>query len=160
MWKAVSLAFHTLSFPWPALERRVAKSQSLQGPFWEREPLVRAADYSASALRSVLDERLGDDVLIYKPQEIAGVKGAIYLGAPGGSGMVLPKLTFDEIANQEHISTNVIILSLAPAPDPRTPPAAPELFPPRRPPPAASPQPPPMHRCSPSLAHIAVTSPA
>ena len=55
---------------------------------------------------------------------------------------------------------NVIILSSAPAPDPRTPPAAPELLPPRRPPPAVSPQPPPMHRCSPSLTHIAVTSPA
>src|ERR1700722_4147296 len=55
---------------------------------------------------------------------------------------------------------HVIILSLAPAPDPLTPPAAPELLPPHRPPPAVSPQPAPMHRCSPSLAHIAVTSPA
>jgi hypothetical protein len=107
-----------------------------------------------------LETRIGDDVLIYKPQEIAGVKGAIYLGAPGGSGMVLPKLTFDEVGNQEHISTNVIILTLAPAPDPLTPPAAPELLPPRRPPPAVSPQPPLTHCCSPSLAHIAATSPA
>jgi hypothetical protein len=37
-----------------------------------------------------------------------------------------PTLTFDEVANQEHISTNVIILPLAPAPDPLMPPAAPE----------------------------------
>lgn len=40
--------------------------------------------------------------------------------------MVLPKLTFGGGVPQEHISTDVIILSLAPALDPLTPPAAPE----------------------------------
>ena len=82
------------------------------------------------------------------------------LESTGWKRMVLPKLTFNEVGNQEHISTHVIILTLAPAPDPLTPPAAPELLPPRRPPPAVSPQPPLTHCCSPSLAHIAVTSPA
>src|ERR1035438_7773894 len=47
-WKASFLvfhAFHTLSFPWPALETRITKSQSLRRPvFGNRNHLSEFAD--------------------------------------------------------------------------------------------------------------------
>src|SRR5580658_10128967 len=48
-WKAGFLAFHafhTLSFPWPALDTSFTKPQSLRWLFWEREPLVRDGDFT------------------------------------------------------------------------------------------------------------------
>jgi hypothetical protein len=50
-WKAGFLAFHafhTLSFPWPALETRVAQSQSPQRPVFGTVLLVRTASMSDS----------------------------------------------------------------------------------------------------------------
>ena len=42
------------------LWKRVSQNHNHRKPFWERESPVRAADYPASALRSMLDERIGD----------------------------------------------------------------------------------------------------
>jgi hypothetical protein len=52
-WKAGSLAFHafhTLSFPWPAFETRVAKSQSL------RKPVLGSFDSGIAHLLGAPDE--------------------------------------------------------------------------------------------------------
>jgi hypothetical protein len=44
------------------LWKRVSQNHNhREDPFWERESPVRAADYSGSALRSMLDERIGGD---------------------------------------------------------------------------------------------------
>jgi len=43
--KAGFLAFHTLSLPWPDFEMHFTNHR--EGPFWELEPLVRDADYTA-----------------------------------------------------------------------------------------------------------------
>lgn len=54
-WLSTLCHFHGL------LWKRVSQNQNHgEGPFWEREPFDRAADYLASALRSMLDERIGD----------------------------------------------------------------------------------------------------
>jgi hypothetical protein len=66
-WKAGFLAFHafhTLSFPWPALETRVAQSNP-----------AKAVLSAGTACPNRLDERIGENTLIDDPWKIAGVNG-------------------------------------------------------------------------------------
>ena len=54
--------FHTLSFPWPALETRVAQSKSRKDPVWERARLVRTGSMSDSAITRQLKIRRGSRI--------------------------------------------------------------------------------------------------